>query len=435
MKILRLTAENVKRLSVVEIAPDGSPVVVVAGENEAGKSSVLDSIAYALGGKDLLPAQPVRDGKDKATVTLDLGDYIVKRTFTAGGGGSLAVMNREGAKFPSPQALLDGLVGKLSFDPMAFASMKPADQAATLRALAHIDTTDQDLARKTAFDQRTEINRDLTKAQGALAKLPAKHEDVGTEPEAFDELTRQLERADALADQASVCTRAADRAEATVKAALARVSAVKARMADLQRQIDAAEQELDTASMAATVAEDAQASTAAEKARALAKVPDRATLRSQIGTITARNAKVAENRARAALEQEVADTKAKADALTTRIANLDTAKAEALAQASFPVSGLGLNDQGVTWNGLPFDQAATSVRIRASVAIGLALNPKLKVLLIRNGNDLGRTNLAAVAEMAREAGAQVWVERIAGGDGQTTVLIEDGTVAGKAVTK
>jgi hypothetical protein len=77
---------------------------------------------------------------------------------------------------------------------------------------------------------------------------------------------------------------------------------------------------------------------------------------------------------------------------------------------------------------LPFAQASTSIRTRVSVAIGAALAPKLKVILIRNGNDLDDSNFALLAESAREHGLQLWVEKISGAKGQATVLIEDGTV-------
>jgi ribosomal silencing factor RsfS len=194
MKILRLTAENVKRLSVVEIAPNGSPIVVIAGENEAGKSSVLDAIEMALGGEKSLPPEPVRRGQEKAKVIADLGDIIVTRRFTQSG-SSLTVTNREGAKFPSPQAMLDGLVGRLSFDPLAFASMKPDVQATTLRALAKIDTTDIETARKKAYDERTLVNRDVTQSDAALAKMP-KHDGVGVELQSLDGLAQQLRAVD-----------------------------------------------------------------------------------------------------------------------------------------------------------------------------------------------------------------------------------------------
>lgn len=101
MKIVKLEAENFKKLRAVEIAPSGA-VVEIRGANEAGKTSVLDSIAAALGGEKLCPAQPIRRGADRARVAVELDDGLV-------------VERRWGA-----QKLLDGLVGRLSFDPLAF---------------------------------------------------------------------------------------------------------------------------------------------------------------------------------------------------------------------------------------------------------------------------------------------------------------------------
>jgi hypothetical protein len=124
--------------------------------------------------------------------------------------------------------------------------------------------------------------------------------------------------------------------------------------------------------------------------------------------------------------------------LTTGIEKVDAAKAQRLADAKFPVDGLSVTDTGVTWQGLPFEQASTAIRTRVSAAIGFALNPKLKILLVRNGNDLDGKNLQLLADIAKEHGGQVWIERIAGGNGLQTVVIEDGAVkgapAGAAVT-
>lgn len=436
MTILRLTAENVKRLSAVEIAPNGAPVVIIAGENEAGKSSVLDAIAMALGGKNLIPSQPIRAGQDSASVTVDLGDYIVTRRFTAGGGGSLVVTNRDGLKFPSPQALLDGLVGTLTFDPLAFAELSDKDQEATLRHLAGIDTTDLEDAHKKLYDERTLINRDATQLQGALAKT-VEHAGVGLEVVDATAIVQKLAAADTLAAEAADFQKAHDKAVWGTKAARDVVTAANAAV----ERARAALEEAETASMEAdealikAVETEKKMKAAADKADAA--VPDRTPLRQALADFQVVNAKVSQNQERARLADQLREKKAASELITNQLCQLEEQKAERLAKAKFPVAGLGLDDDGVTWNGLPFSQASTAVRVRASVAIGLALNPKLKVLLVRNGNDLGIKNLNLLAEMAAEAGAQLWIERIAGGDGQTTVIIEDGAVQApaKAVTK
>jgi hypothetical protein len=83
----------------------------------------------------------------------------------------------------------------------------------------------------------------------------------------------------------------------------------------------------------------------------------------------------------------------------------------------------------VTLNGLPLEQASSAEQLRASVAIGLAMHPKLKVLLVRDGSLLDEQSLAMVAKMAEQAGGQVWLERVSKG-AECSLVIEDGMVAG-----
>jgi ABC-type sugar transport system ATPase subunit len=81
MKIVKLNAENIKKLQAVEITPDGE-IVTIAGKNGQGKTSVLDSIWWALAGTAHIQAQPIRKGQTKARIRLDLGEIIVERRFT-----------------------------------------------------------------------------------------------------------------------------------------------------------------------------------------------------------------------------------------------------------------------------------------------------------------------------------------------------------------
>src|SRR5690606_9517554 len=110
------------------------------------------------------------------------------------------------------------------------------------------------------------------------------------------------------------------------------------------------------------------------------------------------------------------DLEGDAESLTSKIQAIDQQKADMLAKAPFPVCGLGFDENGVTLNGLPFDQASSAERLRVSVAMGIALNPKLRVMLIRDGSLLDSDSLALVAQMAEEHDTQVWVERVSEGE-------------------
>ncbi len=433
MKILRLAAENVKRLVAVEIAPDGSPVMVIAGENAAGKSSVLDAIAMALGGKDLCPAEPIRKGQKKATVSVTIGtpgdiQYVVTRTFLASGGGTLAVTNKDGLKYPSPQALLDGLVGTLAFDPLDFERQDPKDQEATLRALAKVDTTDLDLERKRVFDERTLVNRDVSQMAGAFTGAPH-HPDAGTTYADGNALTAELAEADVKAQAASLADTSHRMASQQVTTAEATVTRLRKDITDLEAKLTAAKKAADAADEVAVKARKAEQ--AAEKASrtAQAALPDRAALRARLLALQADNQKVEQNIQRGKLETDLHAKEAESEALTTRINQIDTQKAEQLAAAAFPLEGLGLSDGGVTWQGLPFEQASTAERLRVSVAIGAALSRTLKIMLIREGgNDLDAKSLTLLADLAAEHGLQCWLEKIDAKSGLPTVVISEGEV-------
>ena len=119
MRIIKLKAENIKRLKAVEITPTGD-IVQVTGRNGQGKSSLLDAIWWALGGTKAIQDQPIRKGQRKAKVEIDLGKYIVTREFSQHA-SKLHVAKRmtdSTGTVGRPQEVLDGLLSKVAFDPL-----------------------------------------------------------------------------------------------------------------------------------------------------------------------------------------------------------------------------------------------------------------------------------------------------------------------------
>lgn len=447
LTILQLQASNVKRLRAVNIRPDGQ-VVVLGGKNGAGKSSVLDAITYALAGERAICREPLRRGAEKGEVEVDLGEFRVRRTFTKEGGGTLSVLSPEGARYPSPQALLDKVTGRLSFDPLAFASMEPAKQSEALRRLVGLDFTEQDAERARVFEERTAVNRDgkalraRFDAMPVVADAPAEEVSAVAILQEQDEATRAVlvatQEARAFNEQNAEKRRAAkglaDKADQTA----ASLDALKASHADAVREVERwkkiADQRGDAVAATATLLADlrAMAKTGAEKVAGLkdADLPapvDLAPFTARLNEVEAINRRVRAAKARAECEAALEAKRQESLALSARLESIDQAKAAAIAAAPMPVDGLGFDAEGVTFRGLPLDQASHAERLRVSVAIGLAMNPRLKVLLIRDASLLDEDGLRLVAEMAHDAGAQVWLERV-GKDDATTVLIEDGAV-------
>jgi energy-coupling factor transporter ATP-binding protein EcfA2 len=256
MKIVALTAENVKKLRAVEIRPDGS-IVQITGRNGSGKSSVLDSIYYALAGAKDLPRQPIRKGEQSARVRLDLGELIVTRRFTPSG-STLTVEGANGARFPSPQRMLDDLIGAISFDPLAFSRMESRAQFDTLRKVAKLDVDIDALngLNLRDYDARTEVNRRAKslRAQAAAITVPA---DLPAAPVDISALLAEMQMA---GDQnAQLEKRRANReqAERNVEAMTAKAHVHRQSVAGLRRQADAEE--------AKAIAADKQAESLAKK--------------------------------------------------------------------------------------------------------------------------------------------------------------------------
>lgn len=396
MKIISLTAENVKRLKAVEITPDGN-VVTITGRNAQGKTSVLDAIWLALGGGPAAKGttRPIRDGEAKASVTLDLGDFIVTRSW-AGTKSALTVKSREGATFSGPQGVLDALVGRLSFDPLEFTRLSAREQTAALLDLVELDVDLDALTaeRQAAYDERTEVGR----RGKALGDTPAIAPGVPDEEVSAGALVASIRAAEA--------QRSKQREEReALGLALAKVKELEADLANWRAAVESHQATVDAHGPLADVdALEAE----------LASVED--TNRAVRANANARDIAARKDALRAEYER-----------LTGRIEAIDQAKSNALATATFPVDGLGFDDTGVTFQGVPFSQASSAEQIRVSLAMAMSLNPRLRVIRILDGSLLDADNLALIEQMAAEQDYQVWIERVSD-PSETAVVIEDGEV-------
>src|SRR3990167_264813 len=418
MKILKLTAENVKKLRAVQITPTGE-LVEITGRNGAGKSSVLDAIWWALAGTKHIQAVPIRKGATKPRIRLDLGELIVERRFTPAG-STLTVEKADGARYTSPQGILDALLGALTFDPLALVSQEPREQFETLRRLVtlEVDVDQLDALNRGDFDRRADLNREIKtlRAQADGIVVPP-----GVPQEPIDTAALMDRIADAAKVNADIETRRGRREQADQERhdLGRRAAAHRARAVSLRAEADAV---------------DAQAADlerlAADLTRKLATLPAPAAAegtRAEVTTAQAPNRHVGARTRREQLLADVARRATQAGELTETLAARSRATADAITTAAMPVPGLGFGEGSVTFDGVPFDQAETSAQIRVGVAIAMAANPKLRVIRIKEGSFLDPDNLALIAEMARAHDYQVWLERV-DTSGKVGVVIDDGQV-------
>lgn len=429
MKIIQFTAENVKKLRTVEITPDG-PLVQITGRNGSGKSSVLDSILWALAGTREMQRQPIRQGETSAKITLDLGTEEAELTVTrkiTPNGSTLTVESADGARYPAPQAMIDKLLGSISFDPLEFARQKPRDQFDTLRNLVNVDIDFEkfDAMQRGDFQRRTELNKELKAARAQLDALPPP---AAGDPAKIDTAAIVDQIAEAGKHNANIERTHEARRRLCVRAevlagfaASHRADAEKLRKQADELDAKAKENERDREKILAELA-----------AAAPLPVPiDPAELRKQLAQAEAVNRAAEQEQARrdrrATLAVQISTLEAEAEKLTNRMETRERQKNEAIAAAEMPVPGIGFGEAAVLLNGLPFEQASSAEQLRASAAIAMAANPKLRVLRIKDGSLLDDTGLKLLAELAAAKDYQIWIERV-DASGTVGFVMEEGEV-------
>lgn len=412
LTVVGLQVENFKRVQAVNISPDpNQPIVAISGKNAQGKSSVIDAIWAALAGaaatRGTKTTKPVKDGADKATVRVDLGDLIVTRTWNKAGKSTLTVTNADGAKYSSPQAMLDDLIGTLTFDPLAFTRLTPRDQVAALMEVVDLDVDLDALDNQRAelYDKRTEIGRDRKKL-GDTPEIDYRLPEQETPAtELFDRITAARHTHDSKREAARKLDQVAD---ATRE--------LEEKRAEIDRQIEQQN----------TIAQQLrQAYESAKQAADAAENPDE--LQDQLADLDRTNAAIRSNNAAKQHAAQAEELDKAYAAKTDEIAALDKAKADALAAATFPLDGLSFGDDGVTYNGQPLGQASAAEQLRAATAIAAALNPTVRVIRIADGSLLDSESRAALEDMARAENFQIWLELV-DETGELGVVIEDGKV-------
>lgn len=431
MRIIRLQAEGFMRLVAVDITPEGN-LIEVRGKNEQGKSSLLGAIFAALAGAAAAPVKPVRKGEEYAIIRTTLGDkepeLIVTRYFGEDGTTSLKVENADGASYGKAQTMLDALVGTISFDPLAFARMEPAAQAAELRRLVKLEVDLDELAAKDKadYDERTIVNRDGKQLKARIEAIPI-YPDL---PE------KRPDRAALLADLGKAAEtnsgierdRAARQNEDRFIHDRSEVALQKRNEAERLR---AQAKELDDEAEGIEL-EVTRRRGVLDGMDALPDPVDTDALQEQIRLADVILARMDEAATRATLQTEFDGLKAKSEGLTSNIVKRETTRQAALAKAEMPVEGLSLETVDgvliVTLDGVPFSQASSAQQLKVSTKIAMAANPRLKVLRIKEGSLLDEDNLKLLAEMAKDADYQIWAEFV-GAEG-AGIVMEAGEVKG-----
>jgi len=399
MKILNLKAENVKKLIAVDITPKEN-TIVISGKNGAGKTSVLDSILFALGGERALKntPKPIRDGQDHARVELDLGKYKVVRTWTKEGHSYVSLSNKEGAIFSSPQKMLDEIVGQISFDPLEFSRMKPEEQKDILLDVLGLKEKVYDIQNnfQVKYEERRMVGRDLKTAQGHLASvsLPLNYP---SKPVDTVKLTEDL--------------KVAEENNQSITSAKNDNQYNEERIKELKEEID-------------KLTDNIHLNKELLKGKRMMDVDG---IREKLGRASEDNQLYSQAQIWKKAKETVKIWEKKYADYEVVLRKFKSEKDDLIIKAKLPIKGLNISDSGVTFKGIPFSQLSAAEQLKVSLAIAMASNPKLRVIRILDGSLLDSVNMKVIREMADSQDYQVWIERVED-DGKVSIIIEEGEV-------
>lgn len=409
IKINKLEIENVKRIKAVKIEPTASGLTIVGGNNNQGKTSVLDSIAWALGGEKYRPSQAQREGSTiPPTLHIVMSNgLIVERK---GKNSALKVTDPNGGK--GGQQLLNEFVEQLALDLPKFMESSGKEKAQTLLKIIGVGDQLEILDRK---------EKELYSNRLAIGQIADRKKKFADEQPYYPDAPKELiSPSELIKQQQEILARNGRNAEYRKNATDLEEKYVKldSEINELKRNLS---EKLETQ------AELAEALTAARKTVEELQDESTAELEASIANIEEINRKVRANMDKDKVEDDALDYKNQYNALTAEIDKTRREKTDLLQSAELPLPELSVRDGELVYKGQQWDNMSGSDRLKVSTAIVRKLNPKCGFVLLDKLEQMDRDTLNEFGQWLEQEGLQAIATRVSTGD-ECSIIIEDGYV-------
>lgn len=403
VKISSFEIENVKRVKAVAYEPTQNGLTVIGGRNGQGKTSVLDAIAWALGGDRFAPSAPYREGSTlppHLKVQLSNGITVER----SGKNSSLKVIDTEGNK--GGQALLNKFIESFALNLPKFMNASNKEKADTLLRVIGVGDKLYELEDKEArlYNERHAVGRIKDQKLKFAKEMP----DYADAPKEL------VSAADLIKQQQEILARNGEneRKRQNLKTIEARYAAAEQ---ELRRAEEAYQKLKANLTIARQSAENLVDESTAELERSIAEVEEI-------------NRKVRANLDKDKAESDAAMFSEQYDALSRDIEGVRAEKYNLLNSAELPLEGLSVENRELTYKGYKWDSMSGSEQLRVAAAIIRKLNPECGFVLLDKLEQMDADTLREFSAWLENEGLQAIATRVSNGD-ECSIIIEDGYAA------
>ncbi|KKL84544.1 hypothetical protein LCGC14_1963660 [marine sediment metagenome] len=421
-RITNLQIENIKRIKAIDVTPQ-KDLVVIEGKNKAGKTSLMDSISYLLGGKILIPEQPIRTGEKEGYVEANFGDFTISRKWSNPYTSTLKIKTADGSSPGSPQAWLDEKIGSFALEVAELMNMKKDDRITVFKRITGLKLDDLKVKyERVQDDKRLEARRleGLKKELSTLDDLPEK-----AETENFDALQEERKKKDKENDEYYTKMKDEEIKSESLQRYEDELLQINNRINELKLTLEGAEKDKKNVELFIGESEKVIIQIKEEKEKMptwdLSEIDER--MKKSNDAIELQY----KYKRKETLATDVLVLGKEIEGYVVEMDKIKKEKSDRIKNTKLPIEGLEFDGDVIRYNNIEFEECSTAERIEIALAVAVEENPNIRVLLIREGSSLDESAVKRVKKLAKEHNFQIWIETVHSSD-SSAIHIEEGEI-------
>lgn len=427
MKIIGLKADRFRKLNAVELKFNENGVTTIMGDNEQGKTSVLDTIEYLFRGKTMVNDDIIQHGQDKMSAEIDLDEYTVKRIKTKKT-DRLEIVNKEGFKLADkPQAFLDRLINDLTFDPFPFLNKTGDQKLKFMMDFLSLDTTGIDEKVKQIETDRLVCGREGKNLGEAIEVEEVESVDVQELLKTKDRIDKGnndlVEKARAERDKKVQEAHGFNKAQRRLEYDLENITRdIQSEKSDLEvmhnnleqlkKNIIATEKGLDASIEKQKNLPKPEKEKATDISVEQPVLVNTDEITVQIQDAEEINTQALEYQAYLKKKKAVQEKRDEYESFTNKIKDFRADKESLLREADTGVQGLEIKEDGIYFNDIYSENWSDAQGIKIACDLCIAMNPKLRAVFVDRGESFGHKRFAELERWAEENNIQVIVTKV-----------------------